>query len=351
MTMSIEEQTQLLELEKLRLEVQKERQAIAKEQADSLAGTAPDLSSARWSTTALSKDGGAVLGAPMAAGALEAAAARVRTAVEGDLDSNTYTVVVATDTDFTGRHAAYAAVLDRLTSLTQEVRSVLERRTSDAPEDGPRTFDAGATLLVASLVGKAVTAAFSLARASNTLSSTAGTVDDQSASWAVAGALAKASPGAQVYLDGMVPLAQDGRISSALSELGRVMADLRVRLTELDESDPAAEPLTSLLSACTESRAALEKPAEGGPSALVAARSHEWLLESRSPVVVVKGGQTSVDQLLRERWSAKVTVVAAASISYVLLDPAQDWRVRTAGCTSGRVHLTGEVGQVLRDAT
>lgn len=352
MTASLEEQKRALELEKLRLELQEKQQALVKGRAETLAGALPDLSAARWSTTSTA-DGGAVLGAPLAARAVEAAAAKVRAAVEGVLDSNTYAVVVSVEPDFAARQAAHDLLLDRIQGLTRSLRAALAAEEGQGERDDRWALGAsvllGATAL-APLVGKALGAAFSLARVTNTLSSTAGSVSDRTAAWAVAGALADASKSAQVYLDGLLPHLDDGPVEAALDGMLGAMDELRGRIVELGKDDPARAPLETLLASCVEVESALHTAPESGLSPLAQAKTYEWIRGNNVPVVVVRGGATSVDQLIRERITTKVTVVAAASIDYLLVDPAAGWRVRKAGLAPGRVQMTGSIGGVLTDA-
>lgn len=352
MTASLADQKAALELEKLRLELQEKQQALVKGRAETVSGALPDLSAARWSTTTTA-DGGAVLGAPLAARAVEAAAAKVRAAVEGVLDSNTYTVVVSVESDFAARQAAYDLLRGRIQGLTESLRAALSAgRTDSGPEDF-LSLATGGLLAAAALplVGKALGAAFSLARVTHTLSSTAGTVSDRTAAWAVAGALADASKSAQVYLDGLLPHLEDGPVEATLAEMHGAMNELRGRIAELSKDDPARAPLETLLASCVEVESALHTAPESGLSPLAQARTFEWLKGNNVPVVVVRGGATSVDQLIRERITTKVTVVAAASIDYLLVDPAAAWRVRKAGVAAGRVYMTGSIGGVLTDAS
>lgn len=349
MTASLEDQKKALELEKLRLELQEKQQALAKGRAETVAGVLPDLSAARWSTTTAA--GGAVLGAPLAARAVEAAAAKVRAAVEGVLDSNTYAVVVSVEPDFAARQAAYDLLLGRIQGLTDSLRAAL---AADETDSGSRNFTnlaAGGLLGAAALplVGKALGAAFSLARVTNTLSSTAGTVSDRTAAWAVAGALADASKSAQVYLDGLLPHLDDGPVEAALDGMRGAMDELRGQIVELSKDDPARAPLETLLASCVEVESVLHTAPESRVSPLAQAKMYEWISETRIPVVVVQGGPTSVDQLIRERVSTKVTVVAAASIDYLVVVPSAHWRVRKAGVAAGRVQMTGSIGEVLTD--
>lgn len=376
-----------------------------------LTGLLPDLSKVdRGETTVEGEQ--PMFGSVLAAEAADRAGFTIKEEV-GRVVKRPARILITTDPDLASSDAAYLDVsngVEALIDAADEAMGAVAEEIADE-EIADERFDKVLTLTgpveaAMGAVAAAVPAVLSLFSAKRSLSTFAVTVDDVTATAAVAGKLADLDD-VKVQLDDFRtvpqgPLAarvralQDKRhdlferkvtLDQERAKHARERAALDERIKALDATadearaegkQPAAETLDEIrkVTAARDEVAALEQTAatrlavvqdvldavetfstavtgvpEGAKrSALTAACLREQLRgagdEAFTDVLLIKATAGSATQLLDDRpllFEDKLTVIAGMNVSWVLLDPATNY-VKTAGTATATAKITGNVG-------
>jgi hypothetical protein len=301
----------------------------------------PDFGKAEFGETKVAGEQ-AMRGSALALRALKPAAREVATVVRKHQPAQA--VLVTSDLDLAGGDAAYRAVVSGLDQLLTVARQLIPRTPPT-----PGTESMGVVLAVGALVAKAIPAVAQLASARRSVSTFATSADDLAATVNVISVLLaedKEHPQAVHVVHDGFRLSGTGAIDRKLAKL----AKLRTRIARLAETSTGTE-LTSFVAAVDAFVAgASAVPAGGTRSLLTDARLRECLHDgSVEYVLLVKGMTGSVTQLVNDRKlrDDKVTVVADASISYLLVR-TRDGRLVAGGTSSGSATMHGTIGADLR---
>jgi hypothetical protein len=282
-------------------------------------------------------------GQALARRALDLAAAQVLAAITPSL-GQAPAILITSDSELATSDAAYLEVRAGIDQLT----AAADRLLAPAAQE----FAAAAAL---GAVAAAVPQVISLLSAHRSITTTSASVDDLSAAVSVAGALAKANVNAVIWHDGFRTLPADSSIYQALETLRdkrRMLAaggqDEGETVAGSGEPAPDADPAGSLATAIDQFATAVTAvPAGATRSMLTNAALREGLHTGAiRHVLLVKGSGSSTSQLVEDRplwWKDKFCVVAAASVTYLLI-LAGDGRVVAGGTGLGTAMLQGKIG-------
>lgn len=318
---------------------------------DALKDLVPDLGEVdRGSVSAA--EGATILQTLLGGRALQDAARKLIPVVKGasGLGDN-FKVLVTTDLDLAARDVQFHSVVDQLERLTRLVQifSAAEPRSSEAAGRRP----IGPVESAAALAAKVLPGLLGMLSSKRTITVSSGTVDDEAALVAVAGALAEADPGALVVVErASLPAGE----SLARQHWGALDAASR-SLSELLEAkgqqhgDAWVKEGRSLLKTCESALTAMVASDGVAPSPLAKASLHEALQsDAFMAVLIVKGGGSSTSQLINDRplmFNDKVSIVASATISYLLIDHHQQGKVIRGGLAHGVAQVHGSIGNEL----
>ena len=339
-----------LENEKLKLENAQAEFDLEKAKADARRAAAkdyaPDLTKVEYGSTTTA-EGSTAYQALLAGKALVAAAKAVGEALPADkLPPKDKILLVTTDLELAARDAHYRSVVDQLTRLTE----LVERQRGEEPSDTTRDLVAGLAVSAAVVAAQVLPGLLTALSPRQTLTtSPVADVDDEAGMLAVAGVLAA---GHTVVVD-KARLLENGTAHRAWTDLHAACGELQAAVDAAgDDAAKTAWAKTSkeLLATCTEALTALVAiPKDGTVSALATATLQEALhSDAIDAVLVVKGGTASNTQLLDDRRFKpdRITIVATASIGYLLIDRATA-HVRASGLATGSTQVNGELGKQL----
>jgi hypothetical protein len=298
-----------------------------------------------------------VAGAAVAGHALEKAAELVRNAIVARTDLNNASVLVTGDANLAGSDAAYHSTDAGLDQLETWAQAVLSDTAKDAGVE--REGEGFPPLAVAGALAGAVPGILSLLSAHRTVTTAKVTIDDLAAAAAVAGALSRPSTELKVFHDTVRLLPDRSALSGKVDALSDLRGQLIERKAVLQSRTPADGKVPQELAdsiarvgAVAETIAELltklvTVPEGASRSLLASAMLREGLHDGTFKyVVLVKAQSAGGAQLVNDKplWSKdKFSVLAAASITWMLIDVAQG-NVLDAGVASGTAEGHGTIG-------
>jgi hypothetical protein len=337
------------------------REAIAEKDAaaarrEQIAALIPDFSKIERGELTVAGDE-PTAGSPVAGRALQKAAELVKEKVIQTTGADGWSVLITSDADLAGSDATYHNTLGSLNRLETWARAVLDSTANV----GAVAKGEGLPLVpIASAVALALPGLVSLLSAHRTVTSGKVTIDDITAAAAAAGVLKGRNPKRRVFHDTNRPLPMGGEIARKVDGLYGLRSQLIERKVTLESRKPAdgTDPSDGLTEAIAlvakvsesieESLAKLAAVPDGATrSPLAAAILREGLHNGAVKYVLfVKAQSASGLQLVNDKplfFGDKYAVVAAASISWMLVDAAGG-DVLDAQVTTGTAQATGKVG-------
>lgn len=312
--------------------------------AEQVKALVPDLSKVERGTLTVTGDQ-PLFGSALATRALREAAAQVANKVRHPLGNDAH-IFVTSDVALASSDAVYTDVMAALDDLIGVVDRVMTE--PDAPQE-PRTFNLLAAPALAPAVVSAVASVvpdvLSMLAAHRTVSTAAVSVDDVTASMAVAAALVQNDAGHRVRHDD-IRLAPRGAVHDKLSELRSRRTALALCSAHLPEEQQAVP--AELLAGIDTFLAALTTVPEGGKHSPLAVAALREALHTRdvSYVLAVKAGGGSTQQVIDDKAlmrSDTFSVVATASLTFLAIRTS-DSTVKAGGTVSGTAAVAGKVG-------
>ena len=335
---------------------EKDAAAARREQISALV---PDFSKIDRGSLAVTGDE-PTAGTSVGGRALQKAAELVKEQVVQIAGADDWSVLVTSDGDLAGSDAAYHSTVASLKRLRTWARSVL---AATEPPEPPKRQGIIPALPVAAAVASAIPGIVSLLSAHRSVTTAKGTIDDVAAGAAVAGALKGGNAKRRIFHDATRTLPTGGAIMKEVDGLYRLREKLIARKAELEVRKPAddADKLAANIALAAkvaesieDGLATLMAVGEGSTrSPLAAAILREGLHDGTIKYVLfVKSQSASGAQLVNDKplWlDDKFSVLAAASISWVLVDPASG-EVLDADVTTGTAQANGKIGETFEFA-